>query len=395
VGGLGAGGRSVYALDVTRPVLPAETEDDIVSSGRVLWEFSDKNLGYVFDAPTLVKTQRYGWVVLVASGYNNPGGTGILYVLNPKDGKLLKQLSPDVATDLDPNSALPKDIVTDADPRGLSTIRAYTASRKDPYVLQAYGGDLRGNVWRFDLSDPDESKWKVALIAKLTDPSGKAQPITTGVRIEIDQNNNVDRYLFVGTGKLLDQPDLTDTSVSNTLYVIRDGTRTAAELAPATPYSRKDLNTVDGSNPAGFSGTATGRGWYQDAVDLKTGKLDPTQKIGTDVFADVQTVVYSFSKPADDPCEVALTSTLFARDLNTGNSVLQSAGGAVVPGITDIGAIAGVALIQGQGGVGGASSGDVRVQVTTLKGQVFSFGVKLAGAGTAKHRVSWRLLNRE
>ena len=374
VGGLGAGGRSVYALDVTTPVLATESEGDIASSGRVLWEFTDEHLGYVFDAPTLVKTQRYGWVVLVTSGYNNEDGKGRLFVINPKDGTLLKTLSTGVGSDDDPS--------------GLSTIRAYTPSRKDPYVLQAYGGDLKGNVWRFDLSDPDEDKWRVDLIAKLTDASGKAQPITTGVRIEIDQNNNVDRYLFVGTGKLLHQDDLKDATVTNTIYVIRDGTRTAAEPAPKTPYSRKDLNAVDGSSTGGFSGAATGRGWYQDASD-------PKEKIGTDVFADVQTVVYSFAKPSSDPCESALTSTLFARELNTGNSVIQSAGGAVVPSIADIGAIAGVALIQGLAGTGSSASGDVRVQVTTMKGQVFSFGVNLAGGTASKHRVSWRLLNRE
>ena len=98
--------------------------------------------------------------------------------------------------------------------------------------LQAYGGDLKGNVWRFDLSDPDESKWKTELVAHLTDANGKVQPITTGVRIEIDQNNNVDRYLFVGTGKLLDQPDLPDTSIINSVYVIKDGTRTTPNPHP-------------------------------------------------------------------------------------------------------------------------------------------------------------------
>ena len=74
-------------------------------------------------------------------------------------------------------------------------------------MLQAYGGDLKGRVWRFDLSDPDEGKWKVELIAELKDKPGNAQPITTGIRIEIDQTNNVDRYLFVGTGMLLDEQD--------------------------------------------------------------------------------------------------------------------------------------------------------------------------------------------
>ena len=392
VGGLGAGGRAIYALDVTDPVGPAETEASIATSGRVLWEktYADpgfENLGHVFDAPTLVKTRRYGWVALVASGYNNADGIGRLYVLNPTNGDLLVTLSTGVGTPLDPS--------------GLSTIRAFTSSRRDPYALQAYGGDLKGNVWRFDLSDPNESNWKVELIAKLTDRRGTAQPITTGVRIEIDQNNNVDRYLFVGTGKLLGVDersasginDIKDRSVTNSLYVIRDGTRTTAEPAPAAqippraPYSRADLNTVT-DRIAGFTGPATGRGWYQDASD-------PSAKIGTDVFADVQTVVFSFSKPSTDPCAPPLSSTLFARDLNTGNSVLVAPNGGIVAGY-DIGSgIAGVALIQGAAGASGSAIGEVRAQVTTMKGEVFSFGISLNPATLVKHRVSWRLLNRE
>ena len=371
VGGLGAGGRAVYALDVTNPVAVTDTEANVASSGRVLWEFTDANLGYVYDAPTLVKTYRYGWVALIASGYSNPGGKGFLYVLNPKTGALLKKLTTGVGTD--------------AVPSGLSAIRAFVGSRKNPYVLQAYGGDLLGNVWRFDLSSPDDTKWKVEVIAKLADPSGKPQAVTTGVRVEIDQNNNVDRYLFVATGKLLDQPDLSDTSVVNTMYVIRDGTRTTPEPAPVTPYSRANLNSVSGTSIAGFAAAATGRGWYQDA-------LNPNQKIITDPYADVQIVVFAFSYPSADPCLGALSATLFARDLTTGNSVLESAAGVVVAS-ADIGpGLAGVTLVQAQ-----LTSTDlappVHIVATTLRGQVYSFDVNLSTAAGTRHRVSWRLVN--
>ena len=89
------------------------------------------------------------------------------------------------------------------------------------------------------------------------------------------------------------------------------------EAAPTTAYSRADLNAVNGSDVAGFVGPPTGRGWYQDATDV-------TEKIVTDVYADVQTVVYAFSKPTTDPCAAPLSSRLYARDFNTGNSVLVS-----------------------------------------------------------------------
>jgi type IV pilus assembly protein PilY1 len=374
VGGLGAGGRAIYALDVTTPVAFTDTESNIASN-HVLWEFTDANLGYVFDSPTLVKTAAYGWVVLVPSGYNNPGGRGFLYVLNPTDGRILQKLS------------LPGDRGTDANPTGLSTIRAFTANRKNPYVLQAYGGDLNGNVWRFDLSSPDPTNWRTELIAQLTDPRGQPQPITTGVRIEIDQTNG-NRYIFIGTGKLLDVQDLTDTSVTNTLYVIRDGTVATPDPAPMTPYSRTNglTNSVDGTSVSGFSGTL-GRGWFQDATD-------PAQKIITDVTADLQTVVFVFSKPSSDPCVGALSSVLYARNFTTGASELESTGGMIVPSVSDIGAVAGVTLVQGAGASTSTVS-NVRAQVTTMSGQVLSFGVRIPGAPNNRHRVSWRLINRD
>jgi type IV pilus assembly protein PilY1 len=343
----------------------------------VLWEFTDANLGYVYDAPTLVKTAAYGWVVLVASGYNNPGGKGFLYVLNPnaptRAGQLLKKI------------ALPGDTGTDTNPTDLSTIRAFTSSRQNPYVLQAYGGDMKGNVWRFDLSNPDANQWRAEKIATLKDATNKAQPITTGVRIEIDQNNNVDRYLFVGTGKLLDQQDLVDTSVINSFYVIRDGTWTAPEPAPAIPYSRSNLTAVTGTSVAGLNGVPTGRGWYQDGTD-------GTLKINSDVYADVNVAVYGFSKPSADPCLGVLSSTLYARDLTTGNSLLIASSGSIVPSVDIVGGIAGVALIQADPGTGLATP-PVLVQVTTMNGQVESVGVNIAGAVTAKHRVTWGLVS--
>ncbi len=380
VGGLGAGGRAVYALDVTNPVAappPVVNPDtETTAATKVLWEYTEANLGYVYDAPTLAKTYAYGWVVLVASGYNNPGGKGFLYVLNPntplKAGQMLKKI------------ALPGDTGTDVSPTGLSTIRAFTASRQNPYALQAYGGDLKGNVWRFDLSNPNPALWSAAKIATLKDASNNVQPITSGVRIEIDQNNNVDRYLFVGTGKLLDQADLTDTSVTNSLYVIKDGTRTAPEPAPATPYSRSNLNAVSGTSVTGFTGTPTGRGWYQDATSTN-------QKVNSDVHADLNVVAYAFSEPGSDPCLSALSSTLFVRDLTTGNSVLLS-GGSVVASASIAGGIAGVALLQSDPGASYATPNAV-VQVTSMDGAVRSYNVNVAPTVSGKHRFSWSVIS--
>src|SRR6516165_3176156 len=74
--------------------------------------------------------------------------------------------------------------------------------------------------------------------------------------------------------------------------------------------------------------------------------------------------------------------------------MLESTGGGIVPSITDIGAIAGVTLIQSASASTTAAS-NVRAQVTTMSGQVLSFGVRIPGTVDNRHRVSWRLLNRD
>jgi hypothetical protein len=48
-------------------------------------------VGYSFGKPVIVKTAAKGWVVLVASGYNNGGdGKGYLFVLDAKTGAVIK-----------------------------------------------------------------------------------------------------------------------------------------------------------------------------------------------------------------------------------------------------------------------------------------------------------------
>ena len=75
IGGLGKGGKTYYAIDVTDPngMISGATQADQerMAASKVLWEFSDSRLGYTFGEPQVVKTKQHGWVVIVASGHNN------------------------------------------------------------------------------------------------------------------------------------------------------------------------------------------------------------------------------------------------------------------------------------------------------------------------------------
>ena len=69
--------------------------------------------------------------------------------------------------------------------------------------------------------------------------------------------------------------------------MIKDGTGRRRSRRPPYPYSRANLNAVTGTSVAGFAGTPTGRGWYQDGAERAA------RRSTRDVYADVNVVVYA------------------------------------------------------------------------------------------------------
>jgi hypothetical protein len=70
--------------------------------------------------------------------------------------------------------------------------------------------------------------------------------------------------------------------------------------------------------------------------------------------------------------------------------VLQDSGGVVQPSIAIDAGITGVTLVQG---VNADGSMPVKALITTMTGQVYTYGIVVPGAAGTRHRVSWRLLN--
>lgn len=287
VGGLDGGGRGYYALDVTNPNAPS-----------LMWEIDPsksgfQNLGYTFSEP--VVTKRSGdkkWVVLFASGYNNipdnnafynntnpestafkpnltpqfnsGNGQGYLYVVDAKTGSLIG--SP-IATGIGSTSA----------PSGLAKVSAYIANaRVNNEATYVYGGDLEGNLWRFNIDSAANSRVR---LAQLKDKNGLVQPITT--RPELGKVKN-SKIVFAGTGKFLEPTDV-DYSLftPQSLYAIRDTANDTdggivisnpraingfirQTIVPSSDPNKSDVR-VSGTNSA--VNLTTDRGWYIDFPD--------------------------------------------------------------------------------------------------------------------------------
>ena len=342
VGGLNAGGKGYYALDVTDPgALPTPK-----------WEFKqdpgscpspainvlppnikgDCNLGLSFGKPVITKLPDGRWVVLFTSGYNNVNGAssgdgqGFLYVVDALAGTLIHKIATNVG-----------DADTPLGPSGLAQINNFVDNVVvDNTTRRVYGGDLLGNVWRFDFTSATAT-----LLGTATDSSDNRQPITTRPELaELDGKP----FVMVGTGKLLGSSDVTYTR-RQSVYGFRDpltgpypiASPLRSILRPMAITQTGTLATATRTIGCSTTGAACDRsaGWV---VDL----AESGERINVEMKLVLGALVFASNVPVDEPCSVgghswfnqvdfrtgapipgAVTSEFLADSINVGFNVLQ------------------------------------------------------------------------
>lgn len=316
IGGMGKGGKGYYAIDITDPT--SWTTQSAVA-GKVLWEFTDSRMGYSFADARVVKTAKYGWVVLLSSGYNNSDGAGYLFVVNPRTGKLLEAIST-------PASASKTTAVN------LGQLRAFIPKVVDYTADVVYAGDLQGNLWRFDLTATTGSYPEPMLMAKLTDPDGNAQPITTAPMVGVDPTTRK-RYVMVGTGKLLADSDIT-ASQAHAFYAFVDGTGTSGGFYTKStlptgysyPLTRSQLAEVEDLGD-GLVGNAAAQGWYFNYTGGMT--------VDGDVYNGI--VTFGVNVPGGDVCSPSGTSVYYAIRFASALSALVDSSGNLIKSVSNAG----------------------------------------------------------
>ena len=258
VGGLGAGGKGYYAMNVTDP---GDYSSATAASDTVLWEFTDeddtypvdgngdpitdddgntllyngmpvKDLGYALAQPQVVMTNvndtdsEKQWGAVFGNGYNSTAGIAKLFVLFVGEGMDGWSSNDFVKIDTgegvkgapDPLAGLPNGIgtvaVVDADGNGTADY--------------AYGGDLFGNMFRFDMTSTNPDDWSATKIfqATLDGTTSTRQPVTTQpyvIKFTGQQSGEPDEGFLVvfGTGSWVTDDDGTSTEVQS-VYGIWD-----------------------------------------------------------------------------------------------------------------------------------------------------------------------------
>ena len=226
VGGLGAGGRGAYALDVTDPARLANAAASGNPALIIQWEFTaadDPDLGFTFSQPSIVRMQNGRWAALFGNGYNSPNDHAVLYVIfldGGQDGTWTRGVD---YVRIPASGGLPAQAGA---ANGLSTPAAVDLDG-DFFTDLIYAGDLQGNLWKFDVSSPFPGDWDSAYrggatpapMFVCTDAGGQRQAMTT--RPEVGPHPLAGAMVYVGTGKNLEPGDRSSTA-TQTLYGLWD-----------------------------------------------------------------------------------------------------------------------------------------------------------------------------
>jgi type IV pilus assembly protein PilY1 len=301
VGGLGGGGRAVYALDVTDPTR--------FSKDKVLWEFSnasDVGLGNVVGTPQILKLRTdtknntYQWFAVVASGVNNyvpdsnkrNSSTGqpalFLLDLSKKHADAWKLGSNYFKISLPIDSRLGNTVAP-----GLVNFNATLGVRGE--VTAIYAGDLHGQLWKLDFSSVGSADWtmkKLSFYKASSDPDSdpipmyvakdanrKVQPVSAAPALTYGPDGR-STFVTIGTGRYMDAGDQM-TADPQTLYILFDnGTPTpdATDSITAAISGRGRLaqGSQDGSTgiittasftpgrPGTDADASSRAGWYLD-----------------------------------------------------------------------------------------------------------------------------------
>jgi type IV pilus assembly protein PilY1 len=314
VGGLGKGGKSYYAIDITDP---ATMTSETAVAGKVLWEFKHAKLGFSFAEPIAVKTVKWGWVLVFGSGYNNDDGMGYIFIVNPRTGAMLDV----IATGAGSTSV----------EAGLTQVQAYVPDRTDGTAETLYAGDLLGNLWRVAVTGTPTSYPNATAFATLTNAADERLPVTSRPLVVIQPYTNR-RWVVVGTGRLLSDVDKS-SGQGQAFFAFLDGnplrTNATAQLPSGMsfPLQRSNLRQLTDLTAKTSLNLASEIGWWFDlGNDAGLGwrvLQDPSSFYGEVSFA---TMLPSLA----DACSPAGTGRIYTIDLGTGQSTLQNDAGTTI-----------------------------------------------------------------
>lgn len=292
VGTLGRGGRSIFALDVTDPAAPT-----------LLWEKDATDipeLGNNLNKPIIAQVADGDWRVLLGNGPNSSNDHAQLITVAVGTGNTTT-IDTGVGGD-----------------NGLSGINAW-ASSSSGFVDTVYAGDLKGNVWKM-------TGIATTGVADLLFDAGTSQPITATPLVSKNPATG-DTWVFIGTGRYLNDADVSNNDVQSWYGLIDKGAlpinkanlRETEILAEVKPAGSNALRVIQSYGSSGVSG------WYMDLVSpAAAGGARGERMVVSNFFQGFALVGTTRIPDSDDVCSPSGVGFTMSIDPFTGGRLAQS-----------------------------------------------------------------------
>lgn len=354
VGGLNRGGQGIYALDITDPRKFTGTN----AKQNILWEFThddDRDLGYSFSRPSIIRMHNGIWAAVFGNGYNNTEidegdanndgitdsdddtgandsltGNAVLYIVNLRTGELILKIDTYVGSAEDPTG--------NNRPNGLATVAPVDID--DDFIIDyIYAGDLFGNLWRFDVTGPAPGTWTVLgkgnpsnrdPIFVARDPDGIPQPITSRPDAAITDAGGL--MIYFGTGQYNQLSDISNKDVQSFYGLLDSPENDKRPPFNSAQTTRANMIQQTINSETVFMGTETVRqfsrasstdsyaSWYIDLI-VQGGNPEGERVIGAPIVRGVSSkkIVFTSIIPTQDICDFGGRSWLMELDARNGN----------------------------------------------------------------------------
>jgi type IV pilus assembly protein PilY1 len=283
VGGLGAGGAGIYALDVTNPADSTNTGGpyftETNASTLVIGDWSTttvtsgsgstttsstltcahvanasttaancgNNLGNTYGTPMIRRFHNGQWGAVFGNGFGSSTGDGGIYIM------LLS------------STGTPSFYYLGTGTSGKTNGIAFTSPADldfDHITDYVYAGDLLGNIWRFDVTSTDPTQWAVSSIPGSSAPTpiyttAAGQPITSKLALVSVLTAPVRRVMVeFGTGQevpLTNTSPITYAQAQQSLYGIWDWNLATWNTKSTTQYAALPVSGGASAPTAGLT----------------------------------------------------------------------------------------------------------------------------------------------
>lgn len=303
--GVGGAGKALFGLQLY--------DASVGNQVKALWEIRApdtanssnalNDLGYTYAKPEVARLANGTFAAFVGNGYGSSTGRASLYVINAGTGAVIGEIVTPIVNSGETDN-------------GLSSVRLRLNAQG--IVQYAYGGDLKGRMWKFDFVSNTAGTVAFGGTPLFTASGGATQPITA--QPTIGNYTSGRKIILFGTGKLLEAADKTSTS-RQAFYGIVDSDSATANYTESQlqaqsiinisgQYVYTSQNSVNYTTQKGFylpltyNGSATGERVIYRAIIISGRVYFTTAILDT-----------------SDPCSSSGTSKLFELDAATGMAI--------------------------------------------------------------------------